>query len=78
MAGENNLMYGVHLTYTQEQKDKMSERNKRMGRWVGEDNPWYGKPSPFKGKNVVKNGVRNLLKLTKEFTLIFQKKQELV
>ena len=43
-------MYGVHLTYTQEQKDKMSERNKRMGRWVGEDNPWYGKPSPFKGK----------------------------
>lgn len=50
MAGENNPMYGVHLTYTQEQKDKMSERNKRMGKWVGEDNPWYGKPSPFKGK----------------------------
>ena len=32
----------------------------------------------LKGKNVVKSGVRNLLKLTKEFTLIFQKKQELV
>lgn len=52
MSGENNPMYGVSRTWTEEQRKQRSELNKSIGKWVGENNPMYGKPSPMRGEKM--------------------------
>ena len=39
-VGSDNGMFG--RTHTDEVKQKIRDANRQSGRWVGEDNPWYG------------------------------------
>lgn len=47
-SGEGCLWYGKH--HTQEAKDKIS--NSLKGKYVGENSPNFGKPSPMRGKHL--------------------------
>jgi hypothetical protein len=45
-----------------EGRKKLSERSKKMGKWQGEDNPYYGKPGRNKGISMSDEQKENLRK----------------